>query len=166
MSNSTRFITGGVVGVVVGLGAAALINYIATGSAIGPPERVNVAIALAQDGNNCTPSDPDAVWAHGNRTVTWVITNNCNAAQTLQFRNFREKNPDGTLGANTVDLFGAGLPPATPSIPAGGQSVTVQYILNHSNGNPNRHIFKYEIWIGPTAATLQKGRDPDIETWD
>jgi hypothetical protein len=166
MSKTASFITVGVVGVVVGLGAAALINYVATGSAIGPPERLTTGIALTLDANGmCQVSDPDAVWAKRGHTVTWSISNNCNTPQTLQFRNFQEKNPDGTLGAPAT-LFNPAQPTTVPAIPAGAQSVPVQATLQHQNGNPSRHIFKYEIWIGPTAAALQKGRDPDIETWD
>ena len=175
MANGASFGKGVATGVVVGAAAAVVIGYLVSGSFIVPPERLTTAIVLTQDPSlGCIASDPDALWGRSNarKPVTWNITNNCNAPQAIQFRNFQEKNPNGTLGA-PVTLFDPTPPPNPPLqlIPvatAGSAPVPVTGTLQHVHGNILRHIYKYEIWVGPTtnAADMHKGRDPDVEAWD
>ena len=137
--------------VIVGLGVMVL--------GLGLKEEVDFRLTK-DSGGVCQPSEPDVISAGWLRKVVWKVTNVDCEPQYVSLRNF--KHP---LGGGTYD------PPehiVNPD-PVEGGPVAI--------GDPPLKItarvrrfafgtrFKYEIWLGPTAASVALRRDPDIDIW-
>jgi hypothetical protein len=122
--------------------------------------KTDVEIVLQlQPGGVCQPSNPDTITAGFLNKVKWTIRNVDCSPQYISLKNFKHPIGGGQYdpaeNVVTPDPVNGG--PITT-----GQSTTIdarviKFRLFHK-------IFKYEIWLGETAAN-RLGRDPDIDVW-
>ena len=122
--------------------------------------KTDVTFSLTMVNGVCTPSDPETLKAGRlNKKVTWAITNNCPTPQFVSLRNFKQRLGDNQLGQpeEIVTPYPVDGGPIPPGQTIEARVIKFQYFSIAS--------YKYEIWVGDTAASVQMRRDPDIDVW-
>ncbi len=126
-------------------------------------KRVDVNVVLEQSNTQCRAADPLPFRAQHGDTITWHVTNNCTSAYFVQFKNFGRKNDNGSTGNPEADVVDKE-PVSRTAIAANGGTdtlpATVTKVINSGSV-----FYKYEIWLGTTAANLAVNRDPEIEIY-
>jgi hypothetical protein len=122
--------------------------------------KTDVAFSLTSVNGVCTPSDPEKLKAgRFGKKLTWAVTNNCGTPQYVSLRNFKPRLDDNQLGPPEEIITPH--PADGGPIPPGGtiEATVVKF--------PSlwRVSYKYEIWVGDTAANVQLRLDPDIDVW-
>jgi hypothetical protein len=142
-------------------GAAIAAGVIVAGAlTVALFHKTDVAFSLTLVNGVCTPSEPEKLGAGRLRKkVTWAVTNNCPTPQFVSLRNFKERLDNNQLGPSEeivtpYPVDGGPIPP--------GQTIEAKVIKF-----PYFSIasYKYEIWVGDTAANVQPRLDPDIDVW-
>lgn len=140
----TSTVVAGVAGLVVVLGIA--------GIALGHKDQVQFTLKMS--GGICQPSDPETIKSAKGRRVTWTVTNEDCDPQYVSLRNFKH---DADPAVKVMD---------TEPVDSGridkGATVDITAKVDKSGFFTT---YKYEIWVGPTLATVQMRRDPDIDVW-
>lgn len=139
--------------------AAAITAFIATRVGPGaPPPRDEVTIALNTVNGTCEASDPLPLKQYSARVITWKVVNNCSGAQWIQIKDFKQKDP-GTGGVGGVQQVLNQNP--NGAVPQNGADFRATITRNVSI----LETWKYDIWVGPSEASLHLSRDPDLEIW-
>jgi hypothetical protein len=119
----------------------------------------DVTFSLTMVDGVCQPSDPEKITAGYKQKVTWSITNNDCPTAYVSLRNF--KHPSNGQYDSPEQVV---TPDPVPGGPiAMGQTVTIDAKVDKFRLFPK--LFKYEIWVGETAASVVLRRDPDIDVW-
>jgi hypothetical protein len=135
--------------VAVGVGGLVVLGAVAI--SFGHKELVQ--FTLKMDGPNCMPSDPETINSAKGRQVTWKVHNEDCDPQYVSLRNFRHDTDP------PVDLI---KPAPDSSRIDRGATVDITGKVDKSGFFTN---YKYEIWVGPSLATAQMRRDPDLDVW-
>ncbi|HMD35627.1 MAG TPA: hypothetical protein VKH42_11695 [Vicinamibacterales bacterium] len=143
---------------ITGVVAAAGIAVVAGVHAL---HKTDSSFSLQKDNAGvCRPSDPDGITAGWKNKVKWVVRNVDCPPQYVSLRNFKhpigggQYDPPETI-FETPQVDGGPIPTAgTETLSAKVDKFVVW-----------PKDFKYEIWLGESAGSLEQRRDPDIELW-
>lgn len=151
MKKSTAAAAGVGAVVVVGLGVIVF----------GVGFTTDVDFSLKKDGAGiCQPSDPEPLTAGWLHKVTWAVKNEDCDPQYVALKNFKHPIGGGLYDPpeNVVKDD-----PVVGGPVAAGKTITLTAKVIKLRVLPK--LYKYEIWLGVTAAGVVLRRDPDIEIW-
>ena len=141
------------------MGAVAVIGVAVLG--LGLFFTPDSSFILKRDGSGaCKPSDPARMRAGWGHQVTWEVTNDNCDPQYVTLKNFKHPLGGGTYDPPEKILKDDPLTdgPVAVGKPLKLKSHVDKFFLFKKG-------FKYEIWLGTTAANVVLGRDPDIDIW-
>jgi hypothetical protein len=142
----------------VGAVGALVVVGLGVGLALG--HKTEVQIHLRDDGSGCKAAPVEAMsTGRLKRKLRWTVYNdNCAVPQYVSLRNFK---PDGTGTPenDVVDPY-----PVDGGPISQGQSSSLDAKANKFPALWKQN-YKYDVYIGASAATVALSLDPDIDVW-
>jgi hypothetical protein len=126
--------------------------------------QVSVDVVLTMQAGACRAVEPGLLGGSEGARITWNVRNiDCDAAQFIEFKDYRKATSDGGLGQPEKGIVAPDPTPASGPVARGATQLVNATIAKKMYFFDE--IYKYSICVGPSAQQMNNCTDPYIDVW-